>query len=173
MKTLIVYCSHHGTTKKAVSVLQKNLNCETSLLDLREEKYDNVLHDADVVIIGGSIHIGNIQGKLKHFMRDNLFLLLEKKVGLFICCMREGEEARKQFEVAFPEELRSNAIASGLFGGEFLFSKMNFFEKLIVKKVSGVSTDTSKIDEAAMKTFADTVNQINLAKENSYKIDSH
>jgi menaquinone-dependent protoporphyrinogen oxidase len=46
-----------------------------------------------------------------------------------------------------PKLLRNHAISSKCVGGEFLFEKMNFFEKLIVKKVSGITRNISKIDE--------------------------
>ncbi len=52
-----------------------------------------------------------------------------------------------EFNNAFPELLRKHAITSKCVGGEFLFKKMNFIEKLIVKKVSGISHNVSKIDE--------------------------
>ena len=72
--------------------------------------------------------------------------------------MYEGEEAKKQFEKGYPEELRNAAIAHGLFGGEFLFSKMNFIERKIIKKISGVTSDVFKLDLDAIKKFADEIN---------------
>jgi menaquinone-dependent protoporphyrinogen oxidase len=83
---------------------------------------------------------------------------MEKWVGLFLCCMKEGEIAIEQFNNAFPVELRKNSVALGLFGGEFLFSKMNYIEKQIVKKVTGVSSEQSNLDVEAIKLFASKVN---------------
>lgn len=50
--------------------------------------------------------------------------------------MEEGEVAQKQLQNAFPDELLNIAKATACFGGEFNFEKMNFFERLIVKKVA-------------------------------------
>ncbi|MEH7076850.1 flavodoxin domain-containing protein [Neobacillus drentensis] len=160
MKSLIVYCSSHGTTEKAVRFLSESLKGEILAVDLKRENVKFDLRDYDTVIIGGSIHVGNIQRKIKQFISHNLNTLLEKEVGLFLCCMRDGETAIEQFNNAFPQELRKNSAAMGLFGGEFLLSEMNFFEKQIVKKVSGATIDQSNLDYEAIKEFASKLNNI-------------
>lgn len=160
MKSLIVYCSSHGTTEKAVRFLSESLEGEVLAVDLKMEKVKFDLGHFDTVIIGGSIHVGNIQRKIKQYIRNNLDTLLEKDVGLFLCCMHDGETAIEQFNNAFPQELRKNSTAMGLFGGEFLLSEMNFLEKQIVKKVSGATVDQSNLDYEAIKEFASKLNNI-------------
>ena len=162
MKSLIVYCSSHGTTEKAVRFLSDGLKGEVLAVDLKREKVKYDLRDYDTVIIGGSIHVGNVQRKIKQFISYNLDTLLEKEVGLFLCCMRDGETAIEQFNNAFPQELRKNSAAMGLFGGEFLLSEMNFFEKQIVKKVSGATMDQSNLDYDAIKEFVSKINNIKI-----------
>lgn len=153
MKTAIIYASSHGTTEKAAQLLKENLVGEVERINLK--KYPNPdMAEYDAVIIGSSIHAGSIQGKVKKFLGDNHNALLTKKIGLFLCCMHEGEEAQKQYEKGYPEELRQAAISHGLFGGEFIFSKMNFIERKIIKKISGVTSDVSKLDYDAIKRFA-------------------
>ncbi|WP_066253706.1 flavodoxin domain-containing protein [Neobacillus drentensis] len=160
MKCLIVYCSSHGTTEKAVSFLTEGLEGKVLAVDLKRDKEKFDLAKFDTVIIGGSIHAGNIQRKIKQFIKNNLDTLLEKDVGLFLCCMHDGESAIEQFNNAFPQELRKNSAAMGLFGGEFLLSEMNFLEKQIVKKVSGATIDQSNLDYEAIKEFASKLNHI-------------
>jgi len=159
MKILVVYCSSHGTTTKAALQVKKQLKGDVIVLNLNKAKLHSDLELFDAIIIGGSIHTGSIQGRIKKFIKEHLPVLKTKKIGLFLCCMREGEIAQKQFESAYPNELRESAVATGIFGGEFLVSKMNFFEKQLVKVVGGVTTDTSRIDEAAIKEFADLFNR--------------
>ncbi|MDR7235754.1 flavodoxin domain-containing protein [Neobacillus drentensis] len=160
MKCLIVYCSSHGTTEKAVRFLSEGLEGKVFAVDLKRDKEKFDLANFDTVIIGGSIHAGNIQRKIKQFIKNNLDTLLEKDVGLFLCCMHDGESAIEQFNNAFPQELRKNSAAMGLFGGEFLLSEMNFLEKQIVKKVSGATIDQSNLDYEAIKEFASKLNHI-------------
>lgn len=158
MKTLIVYCSSHGTTEKAVQLLSEWMEGDVLAVDLRRDKVLFEVKDYDFVIIGGSIHAGSIQGKIKHFIGKYQDILLTKKLGLFLCCWHEGETAIEQFNNAFPEDLRNLAVASGIFGGEFLVSKMNFIERQIVKKVNGITTDTSHFDTTAIMTFVMKIN---------------
>ena len=84
MKCLIVYCSSHGTTEKAVRFLSERLEGEVLAVDLKREKEKFDLSSFDTFIIGGSIHVGNIQRKIKQFIRNNFDTLLEKDVGLFL-----------------------------------------------------------------------------------------
>ena len=84
--------------------------------------------------------------------------LLQKRVGLFMVGMNEPE-FETEFNNAFPELLRNHAITSKCVGGEFLFEKMNFIEKLIVKKVSGITQNISKIDD---NKISELVKEINL-----------
>jgi len=158
MKVLIVYCSSHGTTTKAALLLKKQIKGDVIVLNLNKAKLHSDVDLFDAVIIGGSIHTGSVQGRIKKFVKENLSVLKTKKIGLFLCCMREGQIAQEQFENAYPLELRERAIATGFFGGEFLVSKMNFFEKQLVKRVGKVTADISRIDEQAIGEFADSFN---------------
>ena len=60
----------------------------------------------------------------------------------------------------FPSELLEVAEAKGHFGGEFIFDKMNFMEKLIVKKVSKITSNMSNILEDNIYKFAQEINSI-------------
>ncbi|CAH2717312.1 hypothetical protein BACCIP111895_04504 [Neobacillus rhizosphaerae] len=160
MKSLIVYCSSHGTTEKVVGLLSENLEGEVLSVDLKKEKTVFDLKDFDTVLIGGSIHAGTIQRRIKQFIKNNHDELLEKDLGLFLCCMREGDLAIEQFNHAFPQDLRKNSAALGLFGGEFLVSKMNFFERQVVKKVDSIISDQSNLDVEAIKEFASRLNRL-------------
>lgn len=157
MKRIIVFASSHGTTEKASRLLSEYLSGDVELVNLKKNPSPNI-ESYDSVIIGGSIHAGSLQAKVKKFIKQNQNVLLNKEIGLFICCMHEGDEAKSQFEKAFTQELREISISNSLFGGEFIFTKMNFIEKQIVKKVSGINNDTSKIDVNAIKEFADRFN---------------
>lgn len=72
--------------------------------------------------------------------------------------MFDGDKAAKQFETAYPEDIRAISVSNGLFGGEFILSNLNFLERKIVKMVVGVSTNVSKLDVQEIKKFADQFN---------------
>ena len=153
MKAAIIYATHHGTTEKVAEMLKEKLG-ETSvdLINLKKTKHiDLFLYDT--ILIGGSIHAGQVQAIVKTFCNRNLLELLRKNTALYLCAMNNADY-EKQYEAAFPELLRKKAIVGKTLGGEFLFEKMNFFEKLIVRKITGVKETKSKIDRDAIDLFA-------------------
>lgn len=157
MNILIIYMSSHGCTERVASLIADKLqNHIISLHNLKEKMLPH-LAPYDAVIIGGSIHAGEIQTKLKNYCKKNVDLLMQKKVGLYLCCMEKGEIAKKQFENAFPEKLRKNAIAKALMGGEFAFEKMNFFEKSIVKKFAHIEETVSEIKYSVIDEFVEKI----------------
>jgi menaquinone-dependent protoporphyrinogen oxidase len=152
MKNLIVYASKHGCAESCAQQLQERLPGNTQLFSLKEKRPVS-LDGYDTVIVGGSIHAGRIQKRVGGFCREFADLLKSVRLGLFLCCMEQGENAENQFREAFPEELRDHAAVSGLFGGVFDFKKMNFLERKIVKKVAGVDSSVSRIDREAIDRF--------------------
>lgn len=157
MSTLIVYVTTHGCTEKAAQMLEELLNDDVSLVNLKKSSRPD-LSSFDTIIIGGSIHAGQIQRRVKRFCLDHLDTLKQKRLGLFLCCMEEGATAQKQFDEAFPAELRTHAAVTGLFGGKFDFDKMNFFYRAIVKKVAGITESVSKIKKDNIHQFAAALN---------------
>jgi len=152
MKTAIVYASKHGCTEKCAKKIQNALGDEVKLFNLKStKKIESVKFDG--IIIGGSIHAGHIQKKIRNFCQKNIDVLKTKKVGLFLCCMEVGDVAQKQFNNAFPKELIQHTSATGILGGEFNFENMNFFEKAIIKKVAKINKSVSKISEEKIETF--------------------
>jgi Flavodoxin len=153
MKTAIIYTTLHGTTGKVARFLAEKAKGEVTVISLKEIKNPD-LSGYDRIILGGSIHAGGIQGRMKKFVAANQLLLVQKEVGLFICCMDPHKEKQEQeFEHAFPDVLKQAAKAKAVMGGEFNFEQMNFLEKIIVKKVAGVTESVSRIDWDAVMRF--------------------
>ena len=159
MKTLIAYATTHGCAEKASNELKMYLDGKVTLINLKREPQPD-LKSFDRIIIGGSIHAGQIQKKVKDFCSQNLEELQNKELGLFICCMEEGDSARKQLMTAYPEELKQKAKSMAVFGGEFDFEKMSFVQKLIVKKVANVNSSTSKVDHEAIRKFSKRMDRV-------------
>jgi menaquinone-dependent protoporphyrinogen oxidase len=153
MTTLIVYATNHGCALKCVDRLASRLGGRVMSVDLKKNE-DPDPGNYDAVIVGGSIHAGHIQKKIGRYLKWRGATLKTKTLGLFICCMEEGEKAEQQFKDAFPADFIAHATATGLFGGEFDFAKMNFLEKAMIKKASGVTQSVSKIREDVIDAFA-------------------
>ncbi len=158
MKTLVTYATNHGATAAAAETLGQAIGGDVTVLDIKDDpKHD--ISAYDTVLLGGSIHAGNIQRRVRKFCESNKTALLGKRLGLFVSCMYEGDKARQQFDAAYPSSLRTHASAEGFFGGILNWEKMNFIERTIVKKVEGVSHTVDKMDHEAIAAFARAISQ--------------
>jgi len=153
MKTVIIYISKHGTSERIASRINSYLRASADLINLRKTRYID-LSKYDQVILGSSIHAGQNQKRMKRFCEKNSFELTQKRIGLYIACMEEGEKAKEQLLNSYPEGLREIALAQYVLGGEFIFEKMNFIEKAIIKKISGLDKTVSRIKEHEIEEFA-------------------
>ena len=72
--------SRHGSAEKSARILKEKVDGPVELVNLKKDKVPN-LDQYDTVIIGGSIHRGKVQEKVKRFCRkfeklkDSLLLL--------------------------------------------------------------------------------------------------
>ncbi|MFV0590475.1 MAG: flavodoxin domain-containing protein [Draconibacterium sp.] len=159
MKTLITYCTTHGCTETIAHELKLLLGNDVTLCNLKKEKTPD-LTSFERIIVGGSIHLGQIQKRIKTFCKQHATDLQAKELGLFICCMDEGEDAQIHLKNAYPEELLQHAKATACLGGEFNFEKMNFLEKFIIKKVAKIDHSTSRMDKQMIRKFSDRMDRI-------------
>lgn len=154
MKTALIFATLHGTTKKAADYIAENLTEDDVTLFSLNEKQEIDLSKYDKVILGASIHMGIVAAQMKKFCKRNLEQLQSKKLGLFVCGM-EPDLDRQVFELemAFPRELHKTARATAFAGGEFLFEKMNFFQRIIIKKITKSDQNVSQIHYDVLDHF--------------------
>ncbi|PTN08678.1 flavodoxin domain-containing protein [Mangrovibacterium marinum] len=158
MKTAILYLSTHGCTINVAHRIAVKLGGEVDLINLKNKPRVR-LDDYDRIILGGSIHAGKIQKELRSFCERNLDKLTQKELGLYICCMYKGVQAEVQLRNAFPEALHRHAKAEAIMGGAFYFEKMNFVERFLVKKMTGTTKTTVRINQDAIRRFSDKMKQ--------------
>lgn len=165
MRSLIIYGTKKGTTEACAKKLKGYMKGEVEVINIKDIK-DIDINNYDTVIIGSSVYAGQFIKEIKEFIQSNINKLKDKTIGLFICCMSQGEIIDKQFKDNVPEEILQAAKVKENFGGEFKFSKMNFFEKTIIKMIAKKDeslgnvdgkTDISRINENNIKVFADTL----------------
>lgn len=152
MQTVIIYSTRHGSTEKIVNKMKQYIG-EQHAQSINLKKVKHI--DLDVfsrIVIGGSIHAGVIQKSIRNFCHDHAVELMEKPLALFTCGMNEPE-FDQQILSAFPEMLRNHAKVVKSFSGEFLFDKMNFFQRLLVRKICGIQQSVCKINDEEIRLF--------------------
>lgn len=157
MKTIIIYATHHGTTETVAHLIWSKLDPQnTELVNIKKAKHLD-LNDYDVVIIGSSIHAGHNQNSIRNFCKKNMPELLEKHLGLFLCCMMEEEEATLNLQNAYPEILQNKAFFVQILGGEYKIEKMNYVERLMLKKIAGATESQSNIKYDLIDQFVQEI----------------
>lgn len=155
MKTLIAYATKYGATAKCAGMLADSLSGEAVLANIGEEP-DTDIREYDLVLIGGPVYAGKLKKEVLAFCEANRDVLLKKSTGLFISCLYEGEKAKNELNESFPPWIIGHASAAEALGGEILLSKLNVIHRFITKTLLKLKEDVHKIDEDAIKRFAET-----------------
>lgn len=132
MKILIAYRSRYGCTRRYAELLAGKLAGEVTLADLRRE---GRLSPAafDLVLLGSPIYAGAIPSGVTRFCERHRSVLQRLPVGLFICCLYEGEKARTQLDSAYPDWLSLHAFGRWALGGEIRPDSLRFIDRLLVR----------------------------------------
>ncbi|MDO5572052.1 MAG: flavodoxin domain-containing protein [Bacteroidales bacterium] len=156
MKTLIVYTSNHGTTEKVAYMISSEMQALGSssieVIPLKQI-YRVDINSFDQIIIGTSIHAGNPPSEMTTYLDKSMNFLLTKRCALYLIGMNEKEIA-KSMDKAFPKKLREHSIETEYLGGEFIFEKMNFIERTLVRRITGFKKSVSLLKTDKIKSFA-------------------
>ena len=157
MKTAVIYATKYGTTEKVAASIAEKLT-ETNNVEMfaLTKNANPDIKEFETVILGAPIYAGQASGKMKAFCKANESVLLQKKIGLFVCGMHPDKEQQcKELNDAYPEVLQKNAAVAGFMGGAFLFERMNFIERTIIKKIAKTTTSVQQIDWDAVDEFVE------------------
>lgn len=155
MKIAIIYDSKHGTTGKVARLIGERLDNEVDYILLKECPTPDI-RTYDRIILGTSVYAGTPSRRVTLFCNKNRPLLVQKAIGLFICCMNKEQET-EEMNKAFPDYLQRLPIPKAILGGEFQFDKMNFIERFLTKKIGKVNASVSRLRYDAIREFTDKV----------------
>ncbi|BFU60865.1 MULTISPECIES: menaquinone-dependent protoporphyrinogen IX dehydrogenase [Rodentibacter] len=170
MKTLILYLSHDGQTKKISEFLTAHLNGEVVLEPLRED-YD--IQGFERVIIGASIRYGHFNKSLDRFVVRNRSHLERKSAvffGVNLTARKEGKDnpETNTYVRKFLQRTKWQPKLAAVFAGALLYPRYRWFDRMMIRfimKLTGGETDTSKeieyTDWAKVKEFASRINGLN------------
>lgn len=159
MKTLIAYRTQYGTVRRCAELLCKGLPGDVVLVDLKDQKKAGVT-DYDVVLIGGSIYGGLIQREVVSFCGRNREALLQKKVGLFICCLYQDERAEEQLRSSYPQWLLDHSFARYALGGMLDLEKLKPMDRFLVERLGEFHGSRDLLEYDRLKEMQQTVRRI-------------
>ena len=131
-KTLILYYSKYGTTKKYAEWIASALNGDMcAISDFKQ----NTLENYDTIIIGGGLYAGDIKGM--DIILNNYQTLHGKKLVLFTCGLADYSKAENintiagKIEAAIPENIRRDIKLYFLRGG-IDYRRLSFKHKVMM-----------------------------------------
>lgn len=157
MRTLIIYATKNGATKKIAELLAASLGAEVTLQDIGEGPTTSAF-EYDCVVLGSPLTAGMIRKEIKQFAANNADTLKEKRLGLYVSGL-QGDGEAKYFEENFPAELLEAARAKAFLGGIFDPDKCGFVARKIIKTIAKLESYTSTIDEEKIRQFAALLSQ--------------
>ena len=158
MKILIAFCSRYGAARRCASLLAERITVPADVVDLgATRRVDLALYD--VVVLGGSVYGGRIQRRLVSFCDFHEQQLMKKEVGVYLCCLYQGERAVQQLHAAYPAWLLAHSFHSALPGGELRFGDLRWIDRLAVRGLPHSREDMLLLKTDAMDALAAAVNE--------------
>lgn len=126
------------------------------IIDVKKEKNIS-LATYDALVLGTSVYAGQPVADFKKVIMPSDDIL-SKPLFLFVCGM-EPQESKQAVEInnAFPGYILDKAKGTYFVGGEFDLKKMNFFERMIIKKIAKTSQKVSDIKEENLSKLVEDI----------------
>ncbi len=127
-KTVVIYKSTSGFTKKYAEWIAQSLNCD--LLDRKQADLEKILN-YDIIIYGGSLHAAGIRGV--DLIRKNLPRLKEKTIVIFATGASPARPAvsSEVLNRNFTSD-QQNQISFFYLRGGFDFNKLDLVNKALM-----------------------------------------
>ncbi|OBW94155.1 protoporphyrinogen oxidase [Gallibacterium salpingitidis] len=171
MKTLILYLSHDGQTRKIAEAIAAQLTGQCVMANLLENMSID-LTPYDRVVIGASIRYGKFNPKLFTFIREHKQQLKAKQGALYTVNLtaRKADKNTPQTNVYTRKLLAKIAWQPQLvqvFAGALLYPRYTWFDRTMIRfimKMTGGETDPRKeieyTDWQQVRNFADQIEQL-------------
>jgi len=153
MKTIILYATKYGAAGEIAKRIADRI--DGSAIHNLKDGFPS-LTEYDCIIFGSSVYAGMIRKEAKTFLSLNAQILLEKKLGLFLCGISREEEDT-YFSANFAPNLLQKATAKCLPGGIFDPEKAGAFERLIMKAVAKSSAYINTINDKKIERFTEAM----------------
>lgn len=149
MKTLILYATKHGATRKIAELISQEIP-DSIVRNVEDQEAHLAIYDC--VILGSSLMAGQIRKPLKNYINKHQKELLTKRLGLFLSGFDEKQQ-ETYFSHNFPPEILAAAKVKALLGGIYDPQKCNLLERAAMKAVAKVDSYTSNISTPKISDF--------------------
>ena len=154
MKSLIIYSSTDGQTKKICEAIRENFNNKEFIEILPiEDAFNLNINNYDQIILGASIRYGNYKSNLFKFIKNNI-KILEIKNNAFFSVNVVARKKEKNTPDTNPyikkflkkTDWRPNKIE--VFAGKVDYPNYNFFNKLVIRLIMFITKGPTDISQS-------------------------
>lgn len=153
MKTLVAFASKYGTTKSCAEAIADRITGDADVIDIKRSRTLS-FDEYDSIVIGGPIYAGKVMSAVPAFCDKHRTALLERTVGLFICCLYEGETALSELDGAFPAWLKAHAVVRKAVGGAIDFARLRVVDRYLARKVARIDGDIRTVKDHELREIA-------------------
>ena len=154
MKSLIIYSSTDGQTKKICEVIGENFNNKEfiEILPLEDAFHLNI-NNYDQIIVGASIRYGNYKSNLFKFIKYNIKILETKKNAFFSVNVvaRKNEKNTPDtnpYIKKFLKKTNWRPKKIEVFAGKVDYPNYNFFNKIMIRLIMFITKGPTDISHS-------------------------
>ncbi|HHW7570927.1 TPA: menaquinone-dependent protoporphyrinogen IX dehydrogenase [Mannheimia haemolytica] len=154
MKTLILYFTTDGQTKKIAERLADVITHEVELISLKEQAVDfaEKIANADQIVIGASIRYGHFNPLVYQFVEQHYLALNAKKTAFYGVNLTARKDNRNTPETntyvrKFLAKVKWKPTHIEVIAGALLYPRYKIFDRVMIRfimKITKGETDTSK-----------------------------
>ena len=154
MKSLIIYSSTDGQTKKICEAIKENFNNKgfIEILPLEDAFHLNI-NNYDQIILGASIRYGNYKSNLFKFIKYNIKILETKKNAFFSVNVvaRKNEKNTPDtnpYIKKFLKKTNWRPKKIEVFAGKVDYPNYNLFNKLVIRLIMFITKGPTDISHS-------------------------
>lgn len=154
MKTLILYFTTDGQTKRIADKIAEEITHEVDVLSLREhaQMTSEALAQYDQIVIGASIRYGHFDKLVYQFVEKHFALLNEKTTAFYGVNLTARKENRKTAENntyvrKFLAKIKWKPTLVEVIAGALFYPRYTFFDRIMIQlimKITKGETDATK-----------------------------
>ncbi|QNS15653.1 menaquinone-dependent protoporphyrinogen IX dehydrogenase [Mannheimia bovis] len=172
MKTLILYFTTDGQTKKIAERLADSITHDVELISLKDQAVDfgEKIANADQIVIGASIRYGHFNPLVYQFVEQHYVVLNQKKTAFYGVNLTARKANRNTPETntyirKFLAKIKWQPTQVEVFAGALFYPRYNLFDRVMIRfimKITKGETDTSKeyeyTDWQKVESFGEKLN---------------
>jgi len=154
-KILIVVASKAGSTAEIAKFMSDELNKAGANSVVQTLDKVQSLAGYDAVIVGSPIYMGKWLSEARDFVENNQQILKKVPTAYFLSCLALTDPAKQKEVPNYLADQRKlvEPISEGRFAGKLDYSKLSFFNRMIIKMVGSKEGDYR--DWKAIKQWTD------------------